>query len=80
MFVSNVLMVSRTNARTLSSRVGVDLVNAQIEEMEKSGDLKDLNRDFKVARATDPKLRYQDYLHQRKAAMLEALAAKSARR
>jgi hypothetical protein len=32
--------------------------------------------DLKTARGTDPKLRYQDYLHGRKAAMLEALAAR----
>jgi hypothetical protein len=48
--------------------------------MQKSGDLKDLNRDFKNARAADLKLRYQDYMHGRKAAMLEALAVQSARR
>jgi hypothetical protein len=56
------------------------LVHGQIEEMQKSGDLKDLNRDFKAARVADPKLRYQDYLHSRKAVMLQALAVQAARR
>jgi hypothetical protein len=45
-------------------------------EMQRSSDLKNLNRDFKAARAADPKLRYQDHLHGRKAAMLELLAVK----
>jgi hypothetical protein len=35
----------------------VGVVNAKIEEMQKSGDLKELNRDFKAARTADPKLR-----------------------
>jgi len=37
-------------------------------------------RRFKNARAADPKLQYQDYMHGRKAAMLEALAVQTMRR
>jgi hypothetical protein len=58
----------------------VEVVETQIAEMQRAGDLKDLNRDFKAARAADTKLRYHDYLHVRKAAMLEALAIKSSGR
>lgn len=58
----------------------VQVVETQIAEMQRSGDLKDLNRDFKAARLADPTLRYHDYLHGRKAALLEALAIKSSGR
>jgi len=56
----------------------VDAVTATIKQMQRSGGLKNLNRQFKAAREANPKLRYQDFLHDRKAGMLEALAKKTA--
>jgi hypothetical protein len=50
----------------------VAAVNDTIDKMGSTGELK--NRAFKEARRVDPSLRYFDYLHARKAAMLEALA------
>ncbi|WP_316172115.1 MULTISPECIES: hypothetical protein [unclassified Bradyrhizobium] len=52
----------------------VATVNQAIEAMTASGQMRDFNRVFKSARKVDPKLRYHDYLHSRKAAMLEAIA------
>jgi hypothetical protein len=37
--------------------------------------MRDLNRAFKAARKADPSLRYHDYLHAQKAAMLEAMVS-----
>jgi hypothetical protein len=45
-----------------------------IDEMQHNGGLRDLNRSFKAARKVDRSLRYHDYLHAKKAAMLEAIA------
>ena len=42
--------------------------------MQHNGGLRDLNRSFKAARKVDRSLRYHDYLHAKKAAMLEAIA------
>jgi hypothetical protein len=55
------------------------LLSRRLEYAARSGGLKELNRDFKAARAADSKLRYQDYLYGRKAAMLEALAVRPQR-
>lgn len=52
----------------------VATVNRAIETMKASGQLADFNRDFKAARKVDRTLRFHDYLHARKAAMLEAIA------
>ena len=52
----------------------VDAVNAAIERLQSTGGLSDINRAFKAARKEMPSLRYFDYLHAHKAAMLEALA------
>ena len=52
----------------------VQAVNDAIDRMQHTGGMKDLNRAFKAARKVDPSLRYFDYLHAHKAAMLEALA------
>jgi hypothetical protein len=52
----------------------VAAVSETIAKMQQTGGMKDLNRDFKAARKVNPALRYHDYLHDRKAAMLEAMA------
>jgi hypothetical protein len=57
----------------------VTVVNDTIDKMGSTGELKAFNRDFKEARRVDPSIRYFDYIHARKAAMLEALARETAR-
>jgi hypothetical protein len=52
----------------------VAAVNHTIDKMGSTGELRELNRAFKEARATDRSIRYVDYLEARKASMLEALA------
>jgi hypothetical protein len=52
----------------------VAAVNDTIDKMGSTGELKEFNRAFKEARRVDPSIRYFDYIHARKAAMLEALA------
>jgi hypothetical protein len=52
----------------------VQAVNQAIDRMQHNGGLKEVNRAFKAARKVDPAIRYFDYLHAHKAAMLEALA------
>lgn len=55
--------------------VAVDAVSETIAKMQHSGGMKGFNRDFKAARKVNPALRYHDFLHDRKAAMLAAMAA-----
>jgi hypothetical protein len=52
----------------------VAALNDTIDKMGSTGELKAFNRAFKDARKVDPGIRYFDYIHARKAAMLEALA------
>jgi hypothetical protein len=52
----------------------VAAVNDTIDKMGSTGELKAFNRAFKEGRRVDPSIRYFDYIHARKAAMLEALA------
>jgi hypothetical protein len=52
----------------------VAAVNDTIDKMGSTGEFKAFNRAFKEARKVDPSIRYFDYIHARKAAMLEALA------
>jgi hypothetical protein len=52
----------------------VATVNRALEQMMAGGKMRDFNRAFKAARKVDATLRYHDYLHARKAAMLEAIA------
>jgi hypothetical protein len=59
------------------AREAVRTVNEALDRMKENGDLRELNQAFKVARAADPALRYGNFLHARKAAMLEAIAMKS---
>lgn len=57
----------------------VAAVNDAIDKMGSTGELKAFNRAFKEARKVDPSIRYFDYLHARKAAMLEAMARENGR-
>jgi len=57
------------------ARAAVATVNKAMEVMADQGEL----REFKAARKVDPAIRYQDYLHSRKAAMLEAIAREANR-
>jgi hypothetical protein len=52
----------------------VGIVNDKIDAMKDGGEMKAFNRAFKEARKVDPTIRYFDYLHSRKAALLEKLA------
>ena len=52
-------------------------VNETIDKMRSTGGLKAFNRAFKEARKADPLIRYFDYIHARKTAMLEALAVEA---
>jgi hypothetical protein len=57
----------------------VTAVNETIDKMGSTGELKAFNRAFKEARKVDPAIRYFDYIHAQKAAMLEALARRRRR-
>jgi hypothetical protein len=52
----------------------VTAVNDTIDKMGSTDEIKAFNRAFKQAREVGPAIRYFDYIHARKAAMLEALA------
>lgn len=61
------------------ARAAVAAVNEATDRMEASGGLKEFNAAFKAARKVQPGIRYQDYLHARKAAMLEAIVREAGR-
>jgi hypothetical protein len=73
--------VGLTPHRTAVDRAleAVTAVNDTIDTMGSTGELKAFNRAFKDARKVDPAIRYFDYIHARKAAMLEALAREATR-
>jgi hypothetical protein len=52
----------------------VTVVNDTIDKMGSTDELKAFNRAFEQARKVDLAIRYFDYTHARKAAMLETLA------
>jgi hypothetical protein len=52
----------------------VQMVDDQIIELQRTGGMKELNAEFKVARKAGAVLRYQDFLHAKKMAMLEGIA------
>jgi hypothetical protein len=52
----------------------VEAVNTTIDHMQRTGGMREFNAMFKTARSVAPSLRYHDYLHGRKAEMLEAMA------
>lgn len=50
------------------------IVDQTLADMQAAGRMRDFNREFAALRKANPKLRYQDHLHQRKMQMIEALA------
>jgi hypothetical protein len=57
----------------------VQAVNDAIDHMQHNGGMEELNRAFKAARKVDRSLRYFDYLHAKKASMLETVAREANR-
>jgi hypothetical protein len=54
----------------------VEMVNDRITELQRTGGLRDVNAEFKAARAAGKGARYRDFLHAKKLAMLEAIAGR----
>jgi hypothetical protein len=52
----------------------VETVNLRIAELQKNGGMKEINAEFKATRKAGPFVRYHDFLHTKKLAMLEAIA------
>jgi len=52
----------------------VETVNQRMADLQKTGGMRDMNAEFKQARKAGPFVRYHDYLHTKKLAMLEAIA------
>jgi hypothetical protein len=52
----------------------VETVNQRIADLQKTGGMKEMNREFKSARKAGTVVRYHDFLHAKKLAMLEAIA------
>ncbi|MGY3588047.1 hypothetical protein [Bradyrhizobium sp. USDA 4350] len=53
------------------------IVDRTLDDMKLDGQLRDFNREFAQLRKANPKLRYQDHMHEKKLAMVEALARKA---
>lgn len=56
------------------ARWAVGIVNALIADLQRTGGMRDINAAYKAARKDDPGLRYQDFLHSQKEAMLTKMA------
>jgi hypothetical protein len=54
----------------------VEMVNDRITELQRTGGLRDVNAEFKTARAAGKSTRYRDFLRAKKLAMLEAIAGR----
>ncbi len=52
----------------------VEAVDKRIADLQKTGGLRDINDEFKAARKAGTTVRYRDFLHAKKAVMLEAIA------
>ena len=52
----------------------VETVNERIADLQKTGGMRDMNDEFKQARKAGTFVRYHDFLHAKKMAMLEAIA------
>jgi len=52
----------------------VETVDQRIADLQRNGGMKDINAEFKAARKVGMVVRYQDLLHAKKMAMLEAIA------
>jgi hypothetical protein len=51
----------------------VETVNQRMAALQKTGGMRDMNHEFKAARKAGMIVRYQDFLHAKKLAMLEAI-------
>jgi hypothetical protein len=62
--------------RTVIQRAfaAVAAVNQRMADLQKTGGMTELNAEFKAARKAGTIVRYQDFLHAKKMAMLEAIA------
>ena len=49
-------------------------MNVAVDHLQHNGGMREFNAGFKAARKAEPSLRYFDYLHAKKASMLEAMA------
>jgi len=54
--------------------IAVETVNQRIADLQKTGGMKEMNAEFKAARKAGTVIRYHDFLHAKKMAMLEAIA------
>lgn len=52
----------------------LEVVEQTLADMQRTGQMRDFNREFAALRKADPKLRYADHMHQKKMAMVETLA------
>jgi hypothetical protein len=52
----------------------VETVNQRIADLQKTGGMRELNAEFKAARKAGTVVRYHDFLHAKKMAMLKAIA------
>lgn len=50
-------------------------INDKLDQMQKTGDLRSFNQEFKARRQVEPALKYSDFLHAKKIGMVEAVAA-----
>jgi hypothetical protein len=57
----------------------VEAVDQRITDLQSTGCMKELNAEFKALRKAGTVSRYHDFLHTKKLAMLEAIAAKGRR-
>jgi hypothetical protein len=55
----------------------VETINKRIADLQKNGGMKELNAEFREARKVGTTVRYRDFLHAKKAVMLEAIARRS---
>lgn len=58
----------------LRALAAVAAVSLTIADMQRTGGMKEMNREFKAARKAGTVLRYHDFLHAKKLTMLEAIA------
>jgi hypothetical protein len=56
----------------------VETVNQRMADLQKTGGMRDMNDEFKQARKAETVVRYQDFLHAKKMAMLKELPGDAA--
>jgi hypothetical protein len=65
-----------TPHRTVIQRAfaAVETVNLRIADLQKAGGMRDMNAEFKAARKAGTFVRYHDFLHAKKIAMMDTIA------